>query len=248
VRWRLIDSPRGSLDALAGVRYVNLYQEVTVRPAEDKIAQASSDFVDAVERRVRSRLSARELRSLINQRITSRLGILDDRKPLLPVGPLSAREKGPIRTRIQEIVDARKAQLRDAVRDVAQARTAALRATAQARVDSIKDNLRRRINRSLDTKLDQPFSRRDFWFDPIIGLRGRYNLNSSWYLTVNGDIGGFGAGSELTWQANGALGWQVTESIYAEAGYRALGIDYRSDGLIYDVITQGAQITMGLKF
>ena len=65
---------------------------------------------------------------------------------------------------------------------------------------------------------------------------------------LRGDVGGFGVGSDLTWQVEGSLGLQVTKNIWAEAGYRALGVDYEADGLIYDTITHGAQVTLGLSF
>ena len=45
-----------------------------------------------------------------------------------------------------------------------------------------------------------------------------------------------------------ALGFQLTRSIYAEAGYRALGIDYEDKGLTYNTITHGAQVTVGVTF
>ena len=42
--------------------------------------------------------------------------------------------------------------------------------------------------------------------------------------------------------------WQKTGSIYAELGYRALSFDYDHDGLTYDTITHGAQVTVGIQF
>lgn len=55
-------------------------------------------------------------------------------------------------------------------------------------------------------------------------------------------------GSDLMWQAEGALGLQVTRQIFAELGYRALSFDYNKDGLTYDAITHGAQMTVGIEF
>ena len=37
------------------------------------------------------------------------------------------------------------------------------------------------------------------WVDPMIGARGRYNINETWYLNGWAMIGGFGAGSDITW-------------------------------------------------
>jgi hypothetical protein len=36
--------------------------------------------------------------------------------------------------------------------------------------------------------------------------------------------------------------------ILAEAGYRALGVDYQEDNLTCDMINHGAQVTMGIEF
>ena len=38
------------------------------------------------------------------------------------------------------------------------------------------------------------------WADPIIGLRGRYYVSRAVFLNLYGDIGGFGVGSDLSWQ------------------------------------------------
>jgi len=62
------------------------------------------------------------------------------------------------------------------------------------------------------------------------------------------DIGGFGVGSQLTWQGYGALGCQFTQRIYSEVGYRYLYVDYQHDGFVYDTATRGAQITVGVVF
>jgi hypothetical protein len=49
-------------------------------------------------------------------------------------------------------------------------------------------------------------------------------------------IGGFGAGSDVTWDLLGSVGYQWNERFAIVAGYRALGVDYDDDGFVYDVI------------
>ena len=75
-----------------------------------------------------------------------------------------------------------------------------------------------------------------------------YNFTPAIYAIGRGDIGGFGVGSDLMWQAEAALGFQLTRSIFAELGYRALSLDYEKDGLTYDTITHGPQVTVGVQF
>jgi len=73
---------------------------------------------------------------------------------------------------------------------------------------------------SLTTELDpvgglaDPLSFTDdmAWVDPIVGARARVNLSDAFYVTGWGMIGGFGAGSKLTWDVMGALGYEVSDT------------------------------------
>ena len=105
-----------------------------------------------------------------------------------------------------------------------------------------------RITRILKTQLNSGVSLTEYWADPYIGIGGRYNLSKAYYLTGKADVGGFDAGSKVTVQAYGALGCQVTRSIYAELGFRYLYYDYDSGGFLYKVSTYGPQITVGAIF
>ncbi len=202
---------------------------------------------------MRTTLSESGLRDLVRDRVatavTSGVPTLDPtRPPELPIGPLGGRIGDALRERISTILEAKRAELSAAVRERAQAVAADARARAQQRIDAIKSDLSKKIARTLESKLDTRVARVDDWWDPFIGLRGRLNLSEAWYLTAKGDVGGFGVGSDFAWQAEAALGCHVTRSIFAEAGYRALGTDYNDDGLTYDVITHGAQVTVGITF
>jgi hypothetical protein len=128
------------------------------------------------------------------------------------------------------------------------AQATALRATVNQRIAAAKSDLQKQITQTLESSLNQRVARVDDWWDPYLGLRARYNLNDKFYIIARGDIGGFGVGSDLMWQAEGALGVQLTQQVYAEIGYRALSFDYDKDGLTYDTITHGAQMTLGLQF
>ncbi|HZJ16001.1 MAG TPA: hypothetical protein VFD27_13195 [Chthoniobacteraceae bacterium] len=135
-----------------------------------------------------------------------------------------------------------------AVRVAAQQRAAALRAAVNQRIASAKRDLDKKIQDRLHDALNEHFALGVDWWDPYVGLRVRYNVTPAIYLQARGDIGGFGVGSDLMWQFEGAVGVQLTHKIFAEVGYRALSFDYDEDGFVYDVITNGAQITLGLEF
>jgi hypothetical protein len=92
------------------------------------------------------------------------------------------------------------------------------------------------------------FSFYDDWFDPVIGLRGRFNLNKAFYLTVESDVGGFGIGSDIALQEYAALGCQITRNIFPEVGYRYLYDDFRDTNFLYQMSLHGAQITVEINF
>ena len=56
------------------------------------------------------------------------------------------------------------------------------------------------------------------------------------------------AGSEITWQAYGAVGCDLTRNINLEIGYRYLYTDYNQGGFLYDMTMSGVQITAGIVF
>jgi hypothetical protein len=80
------------------------------------------------------------------------------------------------------------------------------------------------------------------WVDPIVGLSAGIDLTKHWALTVEGDIGGFGVGSDFTWNALGLISYQT--SVFGVdtrfgAGYRALSWDYDHDNFKWDVVLYG---------
>ncbi len=73
----------------------------------------------------------------------------------------------------------------------------------------------------------------------MIGVKTRFDTGTPLFITAWGMIGGAGVGSDITWDAMGGLGYQWTESFSTVLGYRALGVDYKNNGFVYDVIQQG---------
>jgi hypothetical protein len=86
------------------------------------------------------------------------------------------------------------------------------------------------------------------WFDPIIGARAIVPLGGAWFLQAAGDIGGFGANSDLTWQVLGGFGYRINPLCSLVAGYRAMGIDYDKDGFLMDIVSHGPAIGLKLSF
>ena len=248
LRWRVIDSPRGSLDLYAGVRYTNLFQQVVTQANDQRIGEASTELVDAVSERLRSAVANLGLRDLVADRLRTRIEGFDPGRPgQVPIGPIGGRLAERLRARVLEIIAGRQDELRARVNAV-QAAVGAARVQAQARLDDLKEDISDDIAKELESKLNARAARTDDWWDPFIGLRARYNFNDRFYATAKGDVGGFGVGSEFTWQAEAALGCKLTQRVFTEVGYRAFGVDYEDNGLTYDVVMHGAQITMGIEF
>lgn len=95
---------------------------------------------------------------------------------------------------------------------------------------------------------DQTFENRETWVDPVVGIQGRYTFDNGIYLASLLQIGGFGAGSDLTWDALGVVGYQFNDSISAAAGYRHMAVDYHQDGFVFDVNLSGPVIGMTISF
>ncbi|MDB4285454.1 hypothetical protein N9903_00935 [bacterium] len=45
------------------------------------------------------------------------------------------------------------------------------------------------------------------WWDPLVGGRWIWKFGKQWSLSARGDIGGFGVGSDFTWNAAGLITW-----------------------------------------
>jgi hypothetical protein len=90
------------------------------------------------------------------------------------------------------------------------------------------------------------------WWDPIIGARVSLPLGKKFSFNVSGDIGGFGVGSDLTWQALPYFNWQFTKCASVQVGYRFLYTDYESGSgatlFKYDILTSGPQVGFTFHF
>ena len=67
------------------------------------------------------------------------------------------------------------------------------------------------------------------WIDPFVGLRMRHKFAPGHDLVLQGDVGGFGVGSDFTWQALAAYNFEWNFAGYKlnpYLGYRAISVDY----------------------
>ncbi len=103
---------------------------------------------------------------------------------------------------------------------------------------------------------NRSFSNTISFVDPIVGLRTEWELSDRWAAVVSADIGGFGVGSDFSWNAIGLVGYRFGMFRERDAavflGYRGLGQNY-SDGSgasrqEWDVITHGPIIGLNVRF
>ncbi len=113
---------------------------------------------------------------------------------------------------------------------------------AGARYNSLKLNL------DVSGKFSRSISPEKCWTDPIVGLRGQWNINDRWYLAGKGDIGGLGVNSDYTWNLQASVGYNFTKSFSTEIGYRYFDTNYDKDGFIYDMAEKGVVMNFIFKF
>lgn len=68
-----------------------------------------------------------------------------------------------------------------------------------------------------------------------------------WDRTAASGLVGAG-GADIDWDVALALGYKFSDSISALAGYRALGVNYSSDGFVFDAVQQGPIIGVAIQF
>ncbi len=93
------------------------------------------------------------------------------------------------------------------------------------------------------------------WVDPFIGARIGTNLSEKWTAQLRGDIGGFGIGSDFSWQAVALAGYSFEmfgRDATVAAGYRALYQDFEegsgSDRFVWDMTLHGPILGLNVRF
>lgn len=90
------------------------------------------------------------------------------------------------------------------------------------------------------------------WIDPFIGARYTTDLSKLWAFNSRFDIGGFGVGSDFTWNLVLLLGYRTSQSGQLLFGYRILDVDRESgsgaDFFKYDVTYSGPILGYSFNF
>jgi hypothetical protein len=94
------------------------------------------------------------------------------------------------------------------------------------------------------------------WVDPVVGGRIRYNLAPGQDLMLRADVGGFGAGSQFSWNALAAYSFVLTQrdgvTYSGLLGYRALSADFEQGSgrseYVYDLVMHGPVTGLTVAF
>ncbi|MDF1701463.1 MAG: hypothetical protein P1V36_09940 [Planctomycetota bacterium] len=67
------------------------------------------------------------------------------------------------------------------------------------------------------------------WVDPIIGGKATWELGNGWGFDLQGDIGGFGVGSDFSWNLRAGVQYRPWQLASFELGFKITQMDY-TDG------------------
>ncbi len=262
--YRIIDDRRGFLDLYAGVRYNFIGAQVDASLNESRINDIGTNAANAIGNRIDARLES------ALAAITARV----EQTAAADAAALSNAALGSTRPRDIEKLILRDRDLRRLVRDdvivrsltggdVRKTLASYTRASAAAKASRARGVVdpsleaaaaaeRKKLGKAIAKRIEDVTPTYDagnqYWFDPIIGLRGQVNFTRWLYLAAQGDVGGFGAGSQIAWNAQAAFGVNFTRNIFAELGYRYMYVDYENNGFLYDMNSFGLFSSFGVKW
>lgn len=84
--------------------------------------------------------------------------------------------------------------------------------------------------------------------DPVVAARVNIGLAPRLSAIVNADIGGFGIGSDFTYQVVGTLNYRIARSTWVSAGWRHLHLDYEDAGTAFEGSQTGPLLGVTQRF
>ena len=86
------------------------------------------------------------------------------------------------------------------------------------------------------------------WWDPVVGARVLIPFAERWTFMGYGDVGGFGVGSKITYQAIAGANWEFAKSFTAKFGYRYMYQKYDKNNFLWNMAAHGAYVGLGISF
>ena len=98
------------------------------------------------------------------------------------------------------------------------------------------------------TVLGANASATESWVDPLVGLRFEAPLAKQVNIAGMANVGGFGVGSDLQWEAIAQVKWSASDLITLSAGYRHLYLDFSDGETVIDFTISGPFVAVGFTF
>ena len=229
--YRIIDDRRGFLDVYAGARYNYLGVQID--------ATVDSNGVNSLTSGMTSRI-AQGIDTQVSNLLASNPGIAAADLARLATDALTAKTLEKIANTPDPIREALKAS---ELRQILNASSGAF-----ANYIAAKKKLDSQLSNDIQNALPTHGAGDQWWIDPIIGLRGQINITHWLFLAAQGDVGGFGAGSQITWNTQATVGFNITRNIFAELGYRYMYVDYNKNNFLYQMNQFGLFSSVGVKW
>jgi hypothetical protein len=213
-------------------------QNAAIAQAQNELAQRVDVKADAVESKIDQlrRIAATHPRLVRLLKNSDRI-------------QAAIRETAEARVAAGIAVGAEQAAIASNAVAAARQTVAAAKNRAQKAVANAERNLAKAIERELKAAIPSETAATADWVDPFIGLRARCNLTDRFYAVAKADVGGFGIGSELVWQAYGGFGYQFSPHVATELGYRHFSLDYSGGSdLTADMQMSGVVLSLLIHF
>lgn len=84
--------------------------------------------------------------------------------------------------------------------------------------------------------------------DPLVALRVNSRIADRWTILSYLDFGGFGVGSDLTYQIAVAANYGMSDNLYLSGGYRHLYVDYSDGGTAFEGAMSGPVVGATWRF
>jgi hypothetical protein len=255
--YRVIDDRRWFVDVYAGARYNYLGFQLNTDVDSSGIGQLSEGISQRIVEGIGQRATdflvankaaiASEVQTVLEETVTTKaLGAMA-RFPSDMVGSLSPREL----VQLSNTIRTKAPEYRQLIAATAQAKTAEARnqltPAIRNQVTQAQQKLAKAIAREIEKALPTDIRGDQWWVDPMVGLRAQVNITRWLFLAVQGDVGGFGAGSNIAWNAQGSIGVNLTRNLFLEAGWRYFYMDYARDGAVYEAAEFGVFSGIGVK-
>jgi hypothetical protein len=120
-----------------------------------------------------------------------------------------------------------------------------------ARINSVNDELNINVAGPSGT-INKNAKKGATWVDPLIVTRLKTVISEKWLLQLRADMGGFGIGSQFTWQLQPDIYYRASKLMQFGLGYRVISNNYNSGSgdnrFLFDIEEYGPQIRIGFNF